>query len=125
MAQRGSISDEEFEQWVQAAIKGLPRRYRLYLDMVLVVVEARADHTVLEELGLDSPDELLGLYTSISVADESFFGASGQLPAQIAIYRESILRLCHSKDEVMQEVRDTVVHELGHHFGLSDGEMPY
>jgi predicted Zn-dependent protease with MMP-like domain len=70
-------------------------------------------------------DDLLGLYQGTSLDKESFFQAGGELPARIAIYRGPILRLCLSKKEVVQEVRDTVVHEIGHHFGLDDDDMPY
>jgi predicted Zn-dependent protease with MMP-like domain len=80
---------------------------------------------VLEELELESEDDLLGLYQGLSLHDRSFFQPGGELPARIAIYRGPILRLCRTKREVIQEVRDTVVHELGHHVGLSDDEMPY
>ena len=66
-----------------------------------------------------------GLYSGVSRDNDSFFNAGGQLPARISIYRGPIMRLCRSAEEVVQEVRDTVVHEIGHHFGLDDDEMPY
>ena len=74
---------------------------------------------------LDAEDDLLGLYTGLAKSEESFFNAGGQLPARIAIYRGPILRVCRTKNDVVHEVRDTVVHEIGHHFGLDDDDMPY
>jgi predicted Zn-dependent protease with MMP-like domain len=68
---------------------------------------------------------LLGLYQGLSLAEESFFQTGGQQPPRIAIYRGPILRLCETAEAIRREVRDTVVHELGHHVGLGDDEMPY
>jgi len=120
-----SVSGEEFERLVRQAVDGLPDRYRLLLKNVAVVVEAEPARDVLEDLELESEDDLLGLYSGTAVGSESFFDPGGHLPAKISIYRGPILRLCRTTEEVIQEVRDTVVHEIGHHFGLGDDEMPY
>ena len=120
-----SVSGEEFERLVRQAVDGLPDRYRLLLKNVAVVVEAEPARDVLEDLELESEDDLLGLYSGTAVGSESFFDPGGHLPAKISIYRGPILRLCRTTEEVIQEVRDTVVHEIGHHFGLDDDEMPY
>jgi predicted Zn-dependent protease with MMP-like domain len=120
-----AIEPEAFEVLVQQAIDGVPSEYRRLLKNVAIVVEETPSQDVLDDLGLESEDELLGLYSGISLEQDSFFSAGGQLPARISIYRRPILRLCRSAEEVVQEVRDTVVHEIGHHFGLDDDEMPY
>jgi predicted Zn-dependent protease with MMP-like domain len=119
------VSAEEFERLVRQAVDGLPKEYGRLLKNVAVVVEEEPARDVLDELGLESEDDLLGLYSGTAVGEESFFDAGGILPAKISIYRGPILRLCRSADEVVREVRDTVVHEIGHHFGLDDDEMPY
>ena len=119
------IPPEEFEQLVRRAVEGLPNKYQTLLKNVAVVVEGEPTPQVVEELGLDSEDDLLGLYSGTSLDRESFFDPGGAMPAHISIYRDPILRLCRTREEVVQEVRDTVVHEIGHHFGLSDEEMPY
>ena len=110
---------------MRRALDGLPRRYRRLLENVAVVVEDSPSREVLDEVELDSEDDLLGLYQGQARGTESFFDAGGNLPARIAIYRRPILRLCTTSEDVIQEVRDTVVHEIGHHFGLDDEEMPY
>ncbi|WP_447973978.1 metallopeptidase family protein [Nitrospira sp. Kam-Ns4a] len=120
-----SVSPEEFEDLVREAIDGLPAEYRRLLKNVAVVVEEEPSREVLDDLGLETEDDLLGLYSGTALDAESFFSPGGQLPARISIYRGPILRLCRTKDEVVREVADTVVHEIGHHFGLDDEEMPY
>lgn len=120
-----SIDPEEFEGLVRKAVDGLPDQYRRLLKNVTVVVEAEPSREVLEEMELESEDDLLGLYSGTARDAESFFDPGGHLPARISIYRGPILRLCRTAEEVIQEVRDTVVHEIGHHFGLDDNEMPY
>jgi predicted Zn-dependent protease with MMP-like domain len=120
-----AVSDEEFAMLVRQALDGLPADYAKLLTNVAVVVEDEPPREILEDLELESEDDLLGLYQGASLDSESFFHAGGQLPARISIYRGPILRLCRTKAEVVQEVRDTVVHEIGHHFGLDDEEMPY
>ncbi|MBS0184265.1 MAG: metallopeptidase family protein [Nitrospira sp.] len=125
MARRNHISSEAFAQLVQQAIADLPPPYAKLMESIAIVVEEEPPEDVLEDLDLDSEDDLLGLYQGRSLAAESFFTSGGESPPRISIYRGPILRLCGSPEEVVQEVYDTVVHELGHHVGLDDDEMPY
>lgn len=120
-----SVDPATFEALVGLAMQRLPASYRRLLDNIAVVVEEEPSQEVLEEMELESEDDLLGLYTGVAKGGESFFDPAGQLPARVIIYRGPILRLCRTKDEVIQEVRDTVAHEIGHHFGLDDDDMPY
>ncbi len=120
-----TVTAEEFTSLVQRALDGLPDDYARIMKNVAVMVEAEPPREVLDELGLESEDDLLGLYSGTAMDEESFFHPGGQLPARISIYRGPILRVCRTSAEVVQEVRDTVVHEIGHHFGLDDDEMPY
>jgi len=119
------ISPDAFAQLVQQAIADLPPPYAKLMESIAVIVEEEPSREVLDDLELEGEDDLLGLYQGQSLADESFFEAGGMQPAKISIYRGPILRQCNSPEEVVQEVYDTVVHELGHHVGLDDDEMPY
>ncbi|MBS0172398.1 MAG: metallopeptidase family protein [Nitrospira sp.] len=120
-----TIPEPEFQALVQQALDGLPDEYAKLLTNVAVVVEEEPPPDVRTDLELEDGEDLLGLYQGLPIDKESFFQAGGQLPAKISIYRGPILRLCRTKQEVVQEVRDTVVHEIGHHFGFDDDEMPY
>ncbi|MBX3236920.1 MAG: metallopeptidase family protein [Nitrospiraceae bacterium] len=120
-----TISESEFQDLVRQALDGLPEEYAKLIVDVAVVVEEEPTPEVLADLDMDENDDLLGLYQGQSIDKDSFFGPAGNLPARISIYRGPILRLCRTRREVVQEVRDTVVHEIGHHFGLTDDDMPY
>ena len=121
---RPGLDPEEFERLVQDALATLPRRYRRRLQNVAVIVEDEPPSDVLEELGLQTEDDLLGLYSGTPISQESFFDVGAQLPARISIYRGPILRLCQTRAEVVEQIRETVMHELGHHLGLADEDMP-
>lgn len=117
------VSHEELEALVARALDALPEPFGTLLDNVVVVVEDEPTAEELVEVGLGEDDDLLGLYRGIPLADRD--SAYMALPDQVVIFRGPLLRMCRTRRELMREVRDTVVHELGHHFGLSDEEMPY
>lgn len=125
MARREPISSAAFAELVRQAIADLPPPYAKLMESIAVVVEEEPPEDVLRDLELDEKDDLLGLYQGRSLMDDSFFRPGGEPPPRISIYRGPILRMCDSPEEVVQEVYDTVVHELGHHVGLDDDEMPY
>jgi predicted Zn-dependent protease with MMP-like domain len=122
---RRPISEDDFARLVRQAIASLPPAYARLLDDVAVVVENEPSRQVLQELDMDEEDDLFGLYQGVALNEESFFRPGGQAPAHISLYRGPILRYCETEEEVVQEVCDTLVHELGHHVGLDDDEMPY
>lgn len=112
-----------FERLVGEALDNLPEELAELLENVAVVVEEEPDPEALMELGMDPGEEILGLYLGVPITER---GSDYQsLPDRIAIYRGPLLRYCRDRHEVIREVRDTVVHELGHYFGLEDEEMPY
>lgn len=117
------VGREEFETLVERALDRLPEEFAELLDNVAVVVEEEPDSETLYEMGIPEEDELLGLYRGVPLAERE--AAYCALPDQVVLYRGPLLRISQNRRELMREVRDTLVHELGHHFGLSDEEMPY
>ena len=111
------LTRRAFEQLVDRAVSRLPKRFRAKLDNIAVVVEDWADEETLAEMGIEPPDTLYGLYrgTDLSRRD-SFYG--GVLPDVITIYQGPIEEDCETIDEMESMVQDTVVHEIGHYFGL-------
>lgn len=118
-----TVSRDDFEALVQQAIETLPAEFAGLLENIAVVVEEEPGTEDLE-LVEGSGDELLGIYRGVALPDRSH-DMLPTLPDQIAIFRGPILRLCRSRREAIEEIRDTVIHELGHYFGLDDEEMPY
>jgi predicted Zn-dependent protease with MMP-like domain len=117
------VPPEEFEALVEQALDGLPDDFADLLENVVVMVEDEPDPEDLEAMGLEPDEELFGLYQGIP-QDERGTAYMG-LPDRVLIYRGPILRACDNRRQVIREVRDTVVHELGHHFGLEEEDMPY
>ena len=119
------MSAAEFEKLVAEALELLPEDFAAALDNVAVVVVDEPEADDLSDAGLapEESDELFGLYQGIPLTERDSFYA--ELPDRISIYRLPILRACRSRAEVIREVRDTVIHELGHHFGMEEEDMPY
>jgi predicted Zn-dependent protease with MMP-like domain len=112
----------EFETLVERALRTLPRRFKDKISNVAVVVEDWADEETLEELGIEPPDTLYGLYRGIDLTrrDTSY---GNVLPDTIYIYQGPIEEDCADAEEMAELVRDTVIHEIGHYFGLDDDTM--
>ena len=104
--------------------KLLPDEFADLLENVAVMVEDEPDPEDLEELGMEPDEELFGLYQGVPLADRNSF-YQGAMPDRVFIFRGPILRFCQNRRQVIREIRDTVVHELGHHFGLDEDDMPY
>ncbi len=111
------------ERIARAAWDALPDPFRAHLGAVVFRVEDFADDDVLEELEIGSPYELSGLYTGRPVGMKSL-DDSGTLPDMIHLYRIPILlEWAESGEELGHLVRHVLIHEVGHHFGLSDADM--
>jgi predicted Zn-dependent protease with MMP-like domain len=117
------LSTTEFEELVEQALAGLPAQFSDLLENIAVVVEEEPSDDDLELLE-DPGDELLGIYRGVALTERTH-DMLPMLPDQIALFRGPILRMVRTRREAIHEIRDTVVHELGHYFGLGDHEMPY
>ena len=117
------IPPREFERIVEEALANLPPQFADLLDNVAVVIEDEPSPEDLELLE-DEGGELLGIYRGVALTRRTH-DMLPMLPDQIAIFRGPIQRITRTRHEAMREIRDTVVHELGHYFGLHDHEMPY
>ena len=99
---------QEFEQLVQTAIDSIPHEFQPYLDNIVFIVEE------------SSPDGLMGLYHGSGAlhAGEGF-------PDQITLYKRSHERATADVDDLSEEIRRTILHEVGHHFGMDEDDLPY
>lgn len=114
------LSRRAFGEVVAEAIDALPEEFAAMLENVAIVVEEEPSE---EDLLGDDTEELLGIYRGVPLTDRSW--GEPQLPDTIAIFRGPILRIATSRGEAISEIRDTLIHELGHFFGLDDDEMPF
>ena len=116
------MTHAEFESLVERALGSLPRQFKEKISNVAVVVEDWADDETLDELGIEPPDTIYGLYrgTDITRRDSSY---GNVLPDTIHIYQGPIEEDCVDAKEMAELVRDTVIHEIGHYFGLDDDTM--
>jgi predicted Zn-dependent protease with MMP-like domain len=117
------IGPKEFDALVEQALSGVPERFRRYLENVVVVVEEEPTDEDYDETDTPDEDELFGIFRGAPYFERD--RSVSELPAQIALFRGPILRSCATRGEAVREIRDTVVHELGHLLGLDDEEMPY
>ena len=116
------MTHAEFESLVERALRSLPPQFKEKIRNVAVVVEDWADDETLGELGIEPPDTIYGLYrgTDITRRDSSY---GNVLPDTIHIYQGPIEEDCVDAEEMAELVRDTVIHEVGHYFGLDDDTM--
>lgn len=111
------------ERHALAVIERLPAEFRAHLGDVVLLVEEEADEETLAALGLNHPLELTGLYHGHPVGEKSAFD-SAALPDRIHLYRQAILaEWCETGVRLDDLVAHVTIHEIGHHFGLSDDDM--
>jgi predicted Zn-dependent protease with MMP-like domain len=116
------LTQADFEQIVAEALDSLPERFAALVRNVVVSVEGEPNADDLA--GLDDDDgEILGIYRGVALTEREH--GEPLLPDEIAIFRAPTLRIARTRKEAVDEVRATVVHELGHYFGLDDQEMPH
>ena len=116
------LTRDEFEEAVVAALKRLPKFIKEKMENVDVVVEPKASSEVLSEMGLHSPFELLGLYQGIPYDRRGFYYGN-VLPDKITLFQIPIESICQKKEEVNEKVREVIIHEVGHYFGLDDKRL--
>ena len=116
------LTREEFEEAVVAALKRLPKFIKKKMENVDVVVEPKASQEVLNEMGLRSPFELLGLYQGVPFDRRGFYYGN-VLPDKITLFQIPIESICQTKEEVNEKVREVIIHEVGHYFGLDDKRL--
>ena len=116
------VSPGEFEELVAEALDSIPAEFQKHLVNTLVSVEEDPSPATLRELDVPPGSTLFGLYTGTPMTKrESNFAA---LPDAIVLFRGPILRFCRTRQQVVEQIRKTVVHEIGHFFGLADDELP-
>jgi predicted Zn-dependent protease with MMP-like domain len=116
-------SAADIEAIARASLERLPEPFASHLKDVVLQVEDLADDATLADMGIDDPFELTGLYHGLPIGQKSV-EQSGTLPDRIFLYRRAILDEWAAEGETLEHlVHHILVHEVGHHFGLSDEDM--
>ncbi|HET6926578.1 MAG TPA: metallopeptidase family protein [Hyphomicrobiaceae bacterium] len=116
-------SAEEIEAIARDAMAGLPDPFASHLRHVVLQVDEYADDALLEELDIEHPLDLTGVYEGVPISQRSV-EMSGTLPDRIRLFRQAILAEWAEEGEPFEQlVRHILIHEVGHHFGLSDADM--
>jgi predicted Zn-dependent protease with MMP-like domain len=105
-----TVSREEFEELVARALDDIPAELRSAMDNVVVQVD-----------DVSPPGQLFGLYQGVPLTKRGRYSAS--MPDRITIFKETICHACRNTHDVERQVRKTVIHEVGHHFGISDARL--
>ena len=116
------VSVEEFERLVVEAIGEIPEKLRSYLDNVVVDIEPAPRAEDLVGLEIDDPTELLGLYHGTPLTERSV-ELEMQLPDRVTIYQRNIEQICETPREIIEQIRTTVLHEIGHYFGMDEDDL--
>jgi predicted Zn-dependent protease with MMP-like domain len=112
----------DFERLVEEALLDIPSRFRKAMKNVAVVIEDEPPPDILEELEIEPPDSLFGLYQGTPLPERSW-AHGNTLPDRISIYQRPIEDACEDEDAIMECVAETVIHEFGHYFGMSEEEI--
>ena len=121
----GDLSRDEFEHVVSEALDSLPKRFADLVRNVVISVEEEPSAEDVAAIGEDSDagTELLGIYRGVALTERTH--DDPLLPDEIAIFRGPINRVARTRADAVEQVRETVIHELGHYFGLADDDMPH
>ena len=116
-------SAEEIEAIARRALNALPQQFAEHLGEVVLLIEEFADDDTLKAMGIDDPFDLTGIYEGIPLTERSV-EQSGTLPDRIRLFRRPILDEWADGDDTLEHlVAHVLIHEAGHHFGLSDEDM--
>ncbi len=121
------LTRAEFERVIDEVLESLPKRFAGLIENVVIAVEDEPTDEDLENIDDDDDDdgasELLGIFRGVALTERS--RDMPLLPDEIAVFLGPINRVSRSRDDAVREIRETLIHELGHYFGLDHGEMPY
>ena len=110
-----------FERLVVEAFGQIPEELKTYLDNVDVVVDDMPSREQLAGHQMEEGEVLLGLYEGVPLTDRDEYGMV--LPDKITLFQDSIESVCSDRDEIVEQIRLTVVHEVAHHFGIDDDRL--
>jgi predicted Zn-dependent protease with MMP-like domain len=116
------VTRQQFEKLVAEAIELIPPRFRREMKNIAVVVEDEPGEELLEEMEIEPPDSLYGLYQGTPLPERTW-GYGNTLPDRVTLFKRVIEEDCETEDDVRDCIAETLIHEVGHYFGLSEEEI--
>jgi predicted Zn-dependent protease with MMP-like domain len=116
------MTRDQFRQLVSEALDTIPSRFRRHLRNIAIVVEDEPSAALLAEMEVEPPDTLFGLYQGTPLTDRRW-DYGNVLPDRIVIFQGPIEDVSETEDDVVTEIGETLIHEVGHYFGLSEEEI--
>jgi predicted Zn-dependent protease with MMP-like domain len=116
------LSEEEFAELVDEALASVPRQFREHMENLVVEVRPRPTPRLLARLKVRGGSNLLGVYHGSSLMHKSV-DAPVDWPESVYIFQRNIEALCDSRRDVVEQIRITVLHEIGHHFGMDEDDL--
>jgi predicted Zn-dependent protease with MMP-like domain len=117
-----AMNDDHFQSLVAEAIDGIPKRFRRHIKNVAIVVEDEPAPDLLEDMEIEPPDTLYGLYQGTPMTERSW-GHGNALPDRIVLFKGPLERDSEDEDDLVVAIGETLIHEVGHYFGLSEAEI--
>lgn len=113
---------EKFEKFVEEALSKIPKKFKKLLENLAVIIEETPSREIYRQTGSPAFSSILGLYHGVPFKHRGPF--YGNLPPDvIVIYQKPIEDICRSEEEIREKVKEVVLHEIGHYFGLDDEEL--
>lgn len=119
-----TLTRKEFEELAQEAFDELPEAFQQHLENVSIAVEDEPSRETLERMGIRSPASLLGLYEGVPLNKRgSWYGMYPVTPDRISLYKRNIERGVRSREELRQRIREVLIHEIAHYYGMTEEEV--
>ena len=116
------MTRQRFTQLVEEALREIPKRFRREMKNVAVIVEDEPSPAILDEMEIEPGDTLFGLYQGTPLPERGW-SYGNTLPDRISIFQGPIEEACRDDEEIRDCVAETVIHEFGHYFGMSEEEI--
>ena len=116
------MTREEFRELVEEAIDTIPAKFAREVRNLAIVIEDEPSPDLLDEMEMEPGDSLLGLYQGTPL-NERGWGYGNQLPDRITLFQQTIEDDCDNEDEIVVAIGETLIHELGHYFGMSEDQI--
>ena len=113
---------KQFEQLVAEALASIPRRFKKAMQNIAIVVEDEPSAELLDEMEIEPPDTLLGLYEGTPLTERQW-AHGNMLPDKVTLFQGPIEDASEDEDDVVVAIGETLIHEIGHYFGLSEEEI--